>query len=138
MATTEKLNLKDPSVRSLATDSALVIDQRGAAGFSLSSAATTNATLVAAGATLYAIAASNTGGAAAFVKLYDKASSPTVGTDVPVLTIAVPASGVVSLEWDARGWKGANGIALAITNLAADSDTTVIAAAQVKIIASYL
>lgn len=138
MAVTEKLNLKDPSVRSLVTDSALVIDQRAATGFSLSSAATTNATLVSSGATLYGLVATNTGAAVAFVKVYDKATAPTVGTDVPVLTLSVPANGVVALPLDTRGWKGANGIALAITNLGPDADTTAVAAAQVKIIASFL
>lgn len=57
---------------------------------------------------------------------------------VPVLTIPVPAGGVVSLPFDTRGFRPAAGLALAITNLGADSDTTAVAAGQVKVIASYL
>lgn len=134
----EKYTLKDPSAEAVVTDTAQVVDQRAALGFSLSSAATTNATLISATATLYGLTATNTGGATAFVKIYDKATSPTVGTDVPVLTLPIPAGGYVTVPIDTRGWRPANGIALAITNLASDSDTTAVAAAQVKIIVSYL
>jgi hypothetical protein len=106
---------------------------------SISSAASTNATSVKASAgTVYGIVASNTGAAAAFVKLYNKASAPTVGTDVPVLTIPIPASSAVSLNLGALGHRFATGIALAITNLAADSDTTAVAAAQVKVLMDSL
>ena len=106
---------------------------------SISSAASTNATSVKASAgTVYGIVASNTGAAAAFVKLYNKASAPTVGTDVPVLTIPIPASSAVSLNMGVLGHRFATGIALAITNLAADSDTTAIAAAQVKVLMDSL
>lgn len=104
----------------------------------ISSAATTNATSVKASAgTIYTIWVSNTGGAAAYLKLYNKASAPTVGTDVPVLTITVPAGGTIGLTSDI-GQRFTTGIALAITNLAADSDTTAVAAAQVKVSTAYI
>lgn len=105
----------------------------------INSAATTNATSVKATAgTLYKVVASNTGAAAAFVKLYNKASAPTVGTDVPVITLTVPAGGIVEPDFGAMGHRFATGIALAITNLAADTDTTAVAAAQVKVLTSYI
>lgn len=105
----------------------------------ISSAATTNATSVKATAgTVYSITVSNTGAAAAYVKLYNKASAPTVGTDVPVLTIAVPASGMVNVPFGSMGHRFATGIALAITNGAADSDTAAVAANQVKVLTSYI
>ena len=105
----------------------------------ISSAATTNATAIKASAgTLYSIVASNTGAAAAFVKLYNKASAPTVGTDIPVLTITVPAGGTVAIHFGTTGHRFTTGIALAITNLAADSDTTAVAAAQVKVLSAYV
>jgi len=104
-----------------------------------SSAATTNATSVKASAgNLYAVVASNVGAAAAFLKLYNKASAPTVGTDVPILTIPIAASGVVNLLFGVQGARLGTGIAFAITNLVADSDTTAVAAAQVKVIISYI
>lgn len=105
----------------------------------INSAATTNATSSKASAgSLIGIACSNTGAAAAFVKLYNKASAPTVGTDVPVLTITVPASGTVQVDWGALGYRFSLGIALAITNLAADTDTTAVAASQVKVTGTYM
>lgn len=105
----------------------------------ISSAASTNATSIKTSAgTVYSITASNTGAAAAFVKLYNKASAPTVGTDVPVLTIPIPASGIVNIPFGTTGHRFATGIALAITNLAADSDATAVAAAQVKVLTSYI
>ena len=105
----------------------------------VNSAATTNATLVKATAgTLFAIGASNIGLAVAFVKLYNKASAPTVGTDVPVLTLVLPPMAVLEFDMGALGYRFSAGIALAITNLAADSDTTAVAAAQVKVLTSYI
>jgi hypothetical protein len=105
----------------------------------INSAATTNATSVKATAgSVYSITASNTGAGAAFLKLYNKASSPTVGTDVPVLTIPIPASSVQNIEFGTAGHRFTTGIALAITNLAADSDTTAIAANQVKVLTAYI
>lgn len=105
----------------------------------VNSAATTNATSVKTSAgSVYSITASNTGAAAAFLKLYNKASAPTVGTDVPVLTIPIPASSVQNIEFGTAGHRFTTGIALAITNLAADSDTTAIAASQVKVITAYI
>lgn len=105
----------------------------------VNSAANTNATVVKSSAgTLYNIGASNTGGAAAFIKLYNKATAPTVGTDVPVLVLAVPAGGNVDFDLGPMGHRFSAGIGLAITNLAADTDTTAIAASQVKVLTSYL
>lgn len=105
----------------------------------ISSAATTNATSIKASAgTLYSITVSNVGAAAAFVKLYNLAAAPTVGTSVPALTIPVAASGSVTIPFGSQGIRFGTGIALAITNLVADSDVTAIAAAQVKVLTSYI
>lgn len=105
----------------------------------VNSAATTNPTVVKGSAgTLYNIGASNTGAAAAFIKLYNKATAPTVGTDVPLLTLVVPAGGNVDFDLGPMGHRFSAGIGLAITNLAADTDTTAVAASQVKVLTSYL
>ena len=107
--------------------------------FSLSSAATTNATSVKATAgTAFQIVASNVGAAAAFLKIFNLATAPTVGTSVPFLTVPIPASGVVSVPFGALGMRFSAGIALSITNLVADADATAVAAAQVKVGISYL
>lgn len=105
----------------------------------INSAASTNATSVKASAgTVYSITASNTAASPLYVKLYNKASAPTVGTDVPVLTIPVPAGGVVNVPFGTTGHRLATGIALAITANAADSDTTAIGASEVKVATAYV
>ena len=107
--------------------------------FSLSSAATTNATSVKATAgTVFQVAASNVGAAAVFLKLFNLATAPTVGTSVPFLTIPIAPSGVVSIPFGELGMRFTTGIAFSITNLVADADATVIAAAQVKVAISYI
>ena len=104
-----------------------------------SSAATTNPVLVKGSAgTLFNITASNIGAAAAYLKLYNKATAPTVGTDVPVLTLQIPAGGFVSPQFGTLGHRFATGIGIGITGGAADNDTTAIAAAQVKVLTSYV
>jgi hypothetical protein len=105
----------------------------------VSSTASTNATSVKSTAgTVYSVTASNTGAAAAYLKLYNLAAAPTVGTSVPVLTITIPASGTVNIPFGTTGHRFATGIALAITGSAADSDTTAVAAAQVKVLTAYI
>lgn len=105
----------------------------------INSAATTNATSVkASGGTIYSINISNTGATARYVKLYNKASAPTVGIDVPVLTIPVAAGGIVLLDLGAVGLRLGAGIALAITAGAADADTAAVGASEVKMAIAYL
>lgn len=105
----------------------------------LNSANSTNATSVKASAgTAFAITISNNGAAAAFVKLYNKASAPTVGTDTPIAVLPVGASAAVTHELGALGMRFSTGIALAITNLIADSDATAVAAGQVKTALAYV
>lgn len=98
-----------------------------------SSAASNNATLAKAGAgDLFAVQAHNTTASVIFLKLYNKASAPTVGTDVPVKTLALApgASLGASAVW-ANGLYFSTGIAYALTAGAADSDATAIAAGAV-------
>lgn len=105
----------------------------------VNSAASTNGALVLTGTSgVCALWASNTGAAAAFVKLYNKATAPTVGTDVPEMIIPVPAAaggvpGVVELTPGFNAYRFPLGLGIAITGGAADTDTTAVAAGQVKV-----
>ena len=105
----------------------------------VNSAATTNGALVITGTSgLQALYATNTGATAAFVKLYNKATAPTVGTDVPEMIIPVPAAvggvpGVAQISPGFNGYRFPLGLGIAITGAAADSDTTAVAAGQVKV-----
>jgi len=133
--------VKAASTAVAATDPALTVGispNMTVTASAINSAATTNATSVKATAgTVFSITASNTGAAAAFVKFYNLATAPTVGTSVPVITLSIPASGTVNVPFGPFGYRFATGIALAITNLAADTDATAVAAAQVKVLTSY-
>lgn len=105
----------------------------------VNSAASTNGALIITGTSgLHAFWATNTGATAAFVKLYNKATAPTVGTDVPEMIIPVPAAvsgvpGVASLPVGFSGFRFPLGLGIAITGAVADTDTTAVAAGQVKV-----
>ena len=109
--------------------------------FRLISAASTNATSVKSSAgtitTIAAVSMNET--TVSYLKIYDKATAPTVGTDVPVLTIPVPthtqgAGIVIPIP---NGVTFSNGIAIAVTGGVADSDTTAVGADEVVINLTY-
>lgn len=105
----------------------------------LNSAATTNATSQkTTTGSVFELTASNMSAAIKYVKFYNKASAPTVGTDVPVLTIPVPANGMISLEFGANGKKFITGIAFAITGAQAIADATAVAAGDVQVHGTYI
>jgi hypothetical protein len=105
----------------------------------INSAASTNAAFIKNSAgTVYNIFASNTNAAVRFVKFYNKASAPTVGTDVPVITIAIQPNATVHADMGTLGHRFATGIAIAITTGAADSDTGAVAANEIKVLTSYV
>lgn len=105
----------------------------------VNSAATTNATVVKASAgTVYHLVASNVSASPRYLKLYNKATAPTVGTDVPLVTIILPAGSTVPVNFGVLGHRFATGIGLAITGAAADNDTTAIAAGEVKVVTSFI
>ena len=105
----------------------------------LLSAATTNATLVKAGATAVGfIHVTNTAASARFLKIYDKVTAPTVGTDTPAHTFAIPAGYCGSLGIPHSGLRLNAGFGLAITGAIADTDTTAIAANEVIVNGAYI
>lgn len=105
----------------------------------LNSTATTNASSVKnAAGSLFSITVSNINAAARFLKIYNKASAPTVGTDIPSVTIPIPANSALSLNFGTYGLRLTTGIALAITGAATDADTTAVAAGDVKVNIAYI
>jgi len=82
------------------------------------------------GANLRGIIATNTNAAARFLKFYDKADPVVVGTDVPVITMALAASGLTT-AFPTDGINFKLGLAMAITGLAADNDATAVGAGDV-------
>lgn len=104
------------------------------------SAASTNATSVKASAgTLYGVQVSNVNAAVRYLKLYNKASAPTVGTDTPVKTIAIPgntagAGNTIAFPY---GVEFSTGIAFALTTEATDAGTTAVAANEIVVNLDY-
>lgn len=95
-----------------------------------SAAASTNATSAKASAgDLHCISGYNAAVAVRYLKFYAKATAPTVGTDVPVITLALPASSAFNINLN--GHYIATGIAYAMTTGAADNDTGALTAGDV-------
>lgn len=95
----------------------------------LTTAATTNATsLKTTAGNVYALTVSNVTANAIYLKLYNKASSPTVGTDVPLMTIPVVANSFQAIEFGRLGARFSTGIAYAVTGAITTADTTAVLA----------
>lgn len=102
------------------------------------SAGTTNATVTKGSAgTVWSIIASNINAATRYLKLYNKATAPTVGTDIPVIVIPIPAGQTVKFDGGSNGIRFATGIGWALTTGAADSDTGSVSAGEHKIAMSF-
>jgi hypothetical protein len=112
----------------------------GTTPYKLISLATTNANVVKASpGNLYSIVAIGLTSTVRYLKLYNKATSPTVGTDVPLMTIPVPANtqgAGISIPFS-MGVNFPLGIALSITSGLADNDTGTILANDVVINLTY-
>jgi hypothetical protein len=105
----------------------------------INSAASTNAAVVKATAgNLYGSIMTNAGASTAYLKLYNKTTAPTVGTDIPVAVIVIPAGQTVSTNFGSLGLRFTSGIGRAITGGIAHTDTTAVAAAQVFGSLSYV
>jgi hypothetical protein len=104
------------------------------------SAATTNATSIKTSAgQLYWLYVTNLNAAVRYLKLYNKASAPTVGTDTPIHTFAIPAdtTGAGFVLTLPHPITFATGIALALTTGVADSDTGAVAANEIIVNGGY-
>lgn len=90
---------------------------------------------------LFSLTVSNPTATPAYVKLYNKASAPVVASDVPVMTIAIPATaaGVCekSFDFGVIGKRFSTGIAIAVTGAAAATDATN-AVAGIQINGTYI
>lgn len=95
-----------------------------------SSANTVNATLVKNGAgNLFQVNGYNSSATVTYLKIYNKATAPTVGTDTPVLTFALPPTATFSYAIDQ--FYCSTGIGFGLTTDAADAGTTAVAAGAI-------
>lgn len=106
--------------------------------YAVNSLATTNGALVFAGTTrLAGVVINNASAAAKFIRFYNKLTAPTVGTDVPVLVLTVPASGSLILP-ATEGFVFPLGLGVAITGAAPATDSTAVAAGDVQLTVAYI
>lgn len=123
-------------VTGAATIGRVGLDPQTSGGLTISrvlSAASTNATSAKASAgQVYGWFLSNQNAAVRYLKLYNKASAPTVGTDTPVMTVAIPAGASANVEYT-NGITFATGIAYALTTGVADADTGAVAANEIVV-----
>jgi hypothetical protein len=130
-------------VRILAIDSAPTLTANegtpnAGTDYAMVSAATTNgASVKATAGNLFELSLFNVTAATVYLKLYNKTSAPTVGTDVPIMTIPVAAGALYSAEFGRLGKRFSTGIALAITGAAVATDTTAVAAGA-QLAATYV
>lgn len=104
----------------------------------INSAASTNGTVVKASAgTLYGVVLSNNGASDAWFKLHNS-TTVTVGTTAVAMWIKIPAGSNVNVQWGSKGLRHGTGICCSITGAVGDSDTTAVAAGQVKVNLSYV
>lgn len=147
LAANSGVDIGDVDVTSIAAGSNLIGDvslqPRTTGGLTMSkttSAASDNATsLKASAGQIYAIQVFNVNAAVRYLKLYNKASAPTVGTDVPVKTLAIPgntAGAGMVLAWP-QGLGFDTGIAFALTTESTDAGTTGVSADEITVNIDY-
>ena len=107
------------------------------AGSVVTTASTNAAVVKSTAGNLFNVSASNPTATPAYVKLYSKATAPTVGTDVPLITIPVPANSAVSFDLGSLGARFGSGIGRAVTGAIGATDTTN-AVAGVQVLISYV
>ena len=106
------------------------------AGSVVTTASTNAAVVKSTAGNLFNVSASNPTATPAYVKLYNKATAPTVGTDVPLITIPVPANSAASFDLGSLGARFGSGIGRAVTGAIGATDTTS-AVAGVQVLISY-
>lgn len=104
----------------------------------LNSAATTNGTVVkAAAGTIYGFTVNNNGAGVAYFKLHNS-TTITVGTTAVSGWFKVPAGDSINITYGSKGLRHGTGICYSITGAVGDTDTTAVAAGQVKVNLSYI
>lgn len=98
----------------------------------LTAASTNAANTKAAAGKLFGYVCENRTAGAKFLKFYDKATAPTVGTDVPAISVTLPANSTVFFSLEV-GIAFVNGIGHGLTGAVGDADVTVTAVNDVAV-----
>ena len=147
LAANSGVDIGDVDILSIAAGTNLVGDvglqPRTSGGLTMhktTSAASTNATAVKGSAgQVYSVQCFNVNAAVRYLKLYNKATAPTVGTDTPVKTLAIPgntAGAGFVIGWP-QGLAFGTGIGFALTTEATDAGTTGVALNEITVNLDY-
>jgi len=90
----------------------------------VTTASTNGANIKATNANLFEVSVSNPTATPVYVKFYNKATAPTVGTDVPIITIVAPANATTPLNFGILGKRFSSGLGIAVTGGIASTDTS--------------
>ena len=105
--------------------------------YTVNSIAGTNAASIkATGGNLYGLSIMNASGGSRYIRLYNKATAPVVGTDIPIMVIAVATNSSKEIQY-VPALRFSNGIAISITGAAQVLNSTAIAAGDVQLLVSY-
>ena len=105
--------------------------------YTVNSAASTNAALIKnAGANLYGISVMNASASTRYVRFFNQTTAPTVGTSVPIMVVAVPATSSKEIDYTPAARFG-TGLSVAITGGATATDSTAVAAGDVQLMVIY-
>lgn len=111
----------------------------GLSQFGRIASADVNAAVVKAGpGMVFGYSISNTNAAARYVKFYNKATAPTVGTDVPIRRVCIPAGQTVQFHTPVGLAGFTAGIAIGATTGALDNDTGALSLADLVIAIDYV
>lgn len=126
-----------PVTTASATSSITVVPTTTTSGHYLESAATTNTTVIkSSAALLVSMILTNTSATTKYVKIYNKTTTPVLTTDIPIAVFPIPATSVLSHNFG-FGLRLTAGLSYAITSLMPNTDTTAVAAGDVKVAITY-
>lgn len=109
----------------------------GCSVFYRTSAASTNsANIKASAGNVYSITATNTNAAVRYLRFYNSASAPTVGTTATYACYALPGNGGIVIDL-ANSIAFSAGIGISLTTGAADTNTSAVAADEIKLVIGY-
>lgn len=105
--------------------------------YTVNSAASTNAANIkTSAANVYGLSVMNTSATTKYVRLFNLTTAPTMGTSVPIMVVAVPATSSKEIQY-VPALRFNTGLAVAITGGAAATDNTAVAAGDVQLLVSY-
>jgi hypothetical protein len=87
--------------------------------------------------TIYGFTVNNNGAAVAYFKLHNS-TTVTVGTTAVSAWYKVPVGDSINIVFGDKGLRHGTGICYSITGAVGDTDTTAVAAGQVKVNLSYI